>query len=54
MTMNYNDAEKFQTTGGGVDITGVATATAFVGSGAQLTGIAQPTQLDITSSLFTW
>jgi len=38
----------------GVNVTGVATATAFVGSGAQLTGIAQPTQLDITSSLFTW
>jgi hypothetical protein len=37
----------------GVNVTGVATATAFVGSGAQLTGIAQPTQLDITSSLFT-
>jgi hypothetical protein len=34
-------------------VTGVVTATAFVGSGAQLTGIAQPTQLDITSSLFT-
>ena len=37
----------------GVNVTGVVTATAFVGSGAQLTGIAQPTQLDITSSLFT-
>ena len=39
-------------------VTGISTlesttATAFVGSGAQLTGIAQPTQLDITSSLFT-
>ena len=39
--------------GSGVNVTGVVTATAFVGSGAQLTGIAQPTQLDITSSLFT-
>ena len=37
----------------GVNVTGVVTATSFVGSGAQLTGIAQPTQLDITSSLFT-
>ena len=36
-----------------LNVTGVVTATSFVGSGAQLTGIAQPTQLDITSSLFT-
>ena len=36
----------------GVNVTGVATATAFVGSGALLTGIAQPTQVDVTSSLF--
>lgn len=36
----------------GVNVTGVVTATAFVGSGALLTGIAQPTQVDVTSSLF--
>ena len=35
-----------------LNVTGVATATAFVGSGALLTGIAQPTQVDVTSSLF--
>jgi hypothetical protein len=35
----YNDAEKFQTTGGGVDITGVATATSFSGSGSGLSSL---------------
>jgi len=37
----------------GVNVTGIVTATSFEGDGSSLTGIAQPTQLDITSSLFT-
>ena len=35
----YNNSKKFETTGAGVTITGVCTATAFVGDGSGLTGI---------------
>ena len=35
----FNDSEKFKTTNHGIDITGVATATSFSGSGASLTSL---------------
>ena len=35
----FNDSEKFKTTNHGVDITGIATATSFSGSGASLTAL---------------
>ena len=35
----YDDGKKLETTGGGVDVTGIVTATSFAGSGSALTGI---------------
>ena len=35
----HDDSKKFETTGGGVDITGVATATSFSGSGSGLSSL---------------
>ena len=35
----HNHSKKFETTGGGISITGIVTATSFSGSGANLTGL---------------
>ena len=35
----YDNDKKFETTGGGIDVTGIVTATSFSGSGANLTGL---------------
>jgi hypothetical protein len=38
--LRYDNATKFETTSGGIDVTGSVTATAFSGDGSALTGIA--------------
>ena len=49
----YDNSKKFETTGAGVTITGVCTATSFEGSGANLTNLpASGDSNDITASLF--
>ena len=49
----FNNSKKFETTGAGVTITGVCTATSFEGSGANLTNLpASGDSNDITASLF--
>lgn len=49
----YDDSKKLETTNNGVVITGVATATSFSGSGANLTNLPPSgDSLDITASLF--
>jgi hypothetical protein len=49
----YNNSKKFETTGAGVTITGVCTATSFEGSGANLTNLpASGDSNDITACLF--
>ena len=35
----YDNVKKFETTGGGIEVTGIVTATSFSGSGANLTGL---------------
>jgi hypothetical protein len=35
----YDNNKKFETTGGGINVTGIVTATSFSGSGANLTGL---------------
>lgn len=47
VSLRFDNSEKFETTGGGVNVTGICTATSFVGSGANLTGLpAGFTELD--------
>ena len=41
-TLYYGGSEKLATTGGGVNVTGVCTATSFSGDGAALTGLNVP------------
>ena len=49
----FDNSKKFETTGAGVTITGVCTATSFEGSGANLTNLpASGDSNDITASLF--
>jgi hypothetical protein len=49
----YNNSKKLETTGAGVTITGVCTATSFEGSGANLTNLpASGDSNDITACLF--
>ena len=49
----YDNSKKFETTGAGVTITGVCTATSFEGSGANLTNLpASGDSNDITACLF--
>ena len=49
----FNNSKKFETTGAGVTITGVCTATSFEGSGANLTNLpASGDSNDITACLF--
>ena len=51
--LNYDGSTKFETTGAGVTITGVCTATSFEGSGANLTNLpASGDSNDITACLF--
>ena len=38
----YNDAKKFETTSGGIEVTGSVTATSFSGDGSDLTGLNVP------------
>ena len=52
----YNDNKKFETTGYGVTVTGIMSATQYYGDGSKLTGVAAAGSgggaLDITSCLF--
>ena len=51
--LRYDNVNKFETTGAGVTITGVCTATSFEGSGANLTNLpASGDSNDITACLF--
>ena len=53
VTLRHNGNTKFETTGAGVTITGVCTATSFEGSGANLTNLpASGDSNDITACLF--
>ena len=52
-SLYYDNSKKFETTGAGVTITGVCTATSFEGSGANLTNLpASGDSNDITACLF--
>ena len=56
MKLYYNDDKKFETTGYGVTVTGIMSATQYYGDGSKLTGVAAAGSgggaLDITSCLF--
>ena len=53
VNLYYDNSKKFETTGAGVTITGVCTATSFEGSGANLTNLpASGDSNDITACLF--
>ena len=53
VALNHNGSTKFETTGSGVTVTGVVTATSFSGSGANLTGLTGASANTYGSSTFT-
>mgnify|MGYP003121829060 CR=1 FL=1 len=50
VSLYYDGNKKLETTGSGINVTGVVTATSFTGDGSQLSGVGG--ENDITSSLF--